>query len=460
VRPFWVDRHFSMLQIGAVPGTLGVVTTVLGALLGGNLTKRWGVIRALWLLGIAQAASNLTYAAVAALRPQRRSCTPRRSWSPSAAAWDRPLLGLPHEHLRQKPRRNAVCPPQRPLRPRRACRRHRVGLGCRTLRLHRLFQPDVLPRLAGSAAPSLGRRWTVERAAALHASAPTPERGVAFYRRRIHAGDGESPGLEQVLPPAEEPLEPRPGPGPLPANRFNPSWSDAVFRGRWRSAGSAGARSRAGREDFRSSVATWYSKRGTSGKRVDGLVFDRTAGGRLWNASRIPSWVQTPADVREDVERALGVWQRTPGMAFRPPTTRSRRSWKTAAISATTLATSRDSNPRRAPSWSVGGRAGEVVDVQIPEAVGLLRGGEEGPADPAAGPGKALGGAAHQDRSLGHPRAGGDAVCWLPSKRISRTPRRHTPGCPARQRVRMASAISWSCACEATTARGLDGKQR
>jgi PAT family beta-lactamase induction signal transducer AmpG len=69
VRPFWVDRHFSMLQIGAVPGTLGVATTVLGALLGGSLTKRWGVIRALWLLGIAQAASNLTYAAAAAFPP-------------------------------------------------------------------------------------------------------------------------------------------------------------------------------------------------------------------------------------------------------------------------------------------------------------------------------------------------------------------------------------------------------
>jgi MFS transporter, PAT family, beta-lactamase induction signal transducer AmpG len=69
VRPFWVDRHFSMLQIGAVPGTLGVVATILGALLGGSLTKRWGVLRALWLLGIAQAASNLTYAAAAALPP-------------------------------------------------------------------------------------------------------------------------------------------------------------------------------------------------------------------------------------------------------------------------------------------------------------------------------------------------------------------------------------------------------
>jgi PAT family beta-lactamase induction signal transducer AmpG len=69
VRPFWVDRHFSMLQIGTVPGTLGVVSTIGGALVGGGLTKRWGILRALLLLGIAQAASNLTYAAAAALPP-------------------------------------------------------------------------------------------------------------------------------------------------------------------------------------------------------------------------------------------------------------------------------------------------------------------------------------------------------------------------------------------------------
>jgi PAT family beta-lactamase induction signal transducer AmpG len=69
VRPFWVDRKFSMLEIGAIPGTVGVVATVLGALLGGNLTKRWGAVRALWLLGMAQAASNLVYAAAAALPP-------------------------------------------------------------------------------------------------------------------------------------------------------------------------------------------------------------------------------------------------------------------------------------------------------------------------------------------------------------------------------------------------------
>ena len=69
VRPFWVDREFTPLQIGAVPGTIGVVTTILGALLGGKLTQSWGLFRTLWILGAAQAASNLVYAAAAALPP-------------------------------------------------------------------------------------------------------------------------------------------------------------------------------------------------------------------------------------------------------------------------------------------------------------------------------------------------------------------------------------------------------
>jgi PAT family beta-lactamase induction signal transducer AmpG len=69
VRPFWVDRQFTPLQIGAVPGTIGVVSTITGALLGGRFTKSWGLFRALWLLGIAQAVSNLAYALVAALPP-------------------------------------------------------------------------------------------------------------------------------------------------------------------------------------------------------------------------------------------------------------------------------------------------------------------------------------------------------------------------------------------------------
>jgi len=67
VRPFWVDREFTPLQIGIIPGTVGVVSTIIGALLGGRLTKQWGLFRALWVLGVAQAGSNLFYAVTAAL---------------------------------------------------------------------------------------------------------------------------------------------------------------------------------------------------------------------------------------------------------------------------------------------------------------------------------------------------------------------------------------------------------
>lgn len=65
VRPFWVDQKFTLEQIGAVLTPVGLVSTVAGALLGGRLTKQWGLFRALWILGIAQAASNLAYAGAA-----------------------------------------------------------------------------------------------------------------------------------------------------------------------------------------------------------------------------------------------------------------------------------------------------------------------------------------------------------------------------------------------------------
>ena len=67
--PFWVDRGFTPLEIGVVPGTLGVIFTIIGALLGGSLTRRWGIFHALWILGLAQAGSNLFYAGAAALPP-------------------------------------------------------------------------------------------------------------------------------------------------------------------------------------------------------------------------------------------------------------------------------------------------------------------------------------------------------------------------------------------------------
>jgi PAT family beta-lactamase induction signal transducer AmpG len=66
IKPFWVDRGLSVEEIGFVSTTLGVAASIVGALLGGWLTSRWGIFRALWILGLLQAASNLGYAGVAA----------------------------------------------------------------------------------------------------------------------------------------------------------------------------------------------------------------------------------------------------------------------------------------------------------------------------------------------------------------------------------------------------------
>jgi PAT family beta-lactamase induction signal transducer AmpG len=60
VAPFWVDRGLSEGQIGLI-GTLSIGAAIGGALVGGVLTTRWGVFRALWILGLVQALSNLGY---------------------------------------------------------------------------------------------------------------------------------------------------------------------------------------------------------------------------------------------------------------------------------------------------------------------------------------------------------------------------------------------------------------
>ncbi len=62
IYPFWVDRGFSRAEIGLISGTLGTVASILGSLVGGWLTGLWGIGRALWSLGAAQAFSNLGYA--------------------------------------------------------------------------------------------------------------------------------------------------------------------------------------------------------------------------------------------------------------------------------------------------------------------------------------------------------------------------------------------------------------
>jgi len=59
--PFWIDRGFTAGQIGFVVGTLGTLASIAGALVGGALTGRWGILKSLWVLGAVQATASLGY---------------------------------------------------------------------------------------------------------------------------------------------------------------------------------------------------------------------------------------------------------------------------------------------------------------------------------------------------------------------------------------------------------------
>ena len=73
VKPFWVDRGYSLTEIGAISVTLGVVLTILGALAGGWIVNRIGIFRSLLWLGLAQLVSNLGYVVIAAVELPRES---------------------------------------------------------------------------------------------------------------------------------------------------------------------------------------------------------------------------------------------------------------------------------------------------------------------------------------------------------------------------------------------------
>jgi MFS transporter, PAT family, beta-lactamase induction signal transducer AmpG len=66
MRAFWVDRGLTLEEIGLYLGTGRIFATIGGAVLGGIVTTRWGIGRALWTLGLVQAFSALGYWAAAA----------------------------------------------------------------------------------------------------------------------------------------------------------------------------------------------------------------------------------------------------------------------------------------------------------------------------------------------------------------------------------------------------------
>jgi PAT family beta-lactamase induction signal transducer AmpG len=69
VKPFWVDSGFTARQIGLVSVNIGLLLAILGGIAGGWFTDRVGIFHALWVLGIAQAVSNLGYVWAASIIP-------------------------------------------------------------------------------------------------------------------------------------------------------------------------------------------------------------------------------------------------------------------------------------------------------------------------------------------------------------------------------------------------------
>ncbi|WP_058087335.1 MFS transporter [Aquabacterium parvum] len=69
VKPFWVDAGFTPAQIGLVSVNVGLGLSIAGGLAGGWYVDRAGIFKGLWVLGLAQALSNLGYAAAASVVP-------------------------------------------------------------------------------------------------------------------------------------------------------------------------------------------------------------------------------------------------------------------------------------------------------------------------------------------------------------------------------------------------------
>jgi len=65
VKPFWLDRGLSPAEVGLISTTLGMLMTILGAIVGGIFVSRAGIFRGLWITGALQALPHLAYAAVA-----------------------------------------------------------------------------------------------------------------------------------------------------------------------------------------------------------------------------------------------------------------------------------------------------------------------------------------------------------------------------------------------------------
>jgi len=59
--PFLLEIGFSKIEIASIVKTFGLVATLLGVFAGGVLVKKIGIIKSLWIAGLAQMLSNLAF---------------------------------------------------------------------------------------------------------------------------------------------------------------------------------------------------------------------------------------------------------------------------------------------------------------------------------------------------------------------------------------------------------------
>ncbi|MBL8922366.1 MAG: MFS transporter [Myxococcaceae bacterium] len=71
IRPFLQQHGYDAWDVGVGSGTATLVSIALGTFIGGVLTERLSVARALWIFGVIQGLSNVGYAVIAAMPPSR-----------------------------------------------------------------------------------------------------------------------------------------------------------------------------------------------------------------------------------------------------------------------------------------------------------------------------------------------------------------------------------------------------
>lgn len=67
IKTFWIDRGYSIAEVGTVTTVIGWSLTIAGAVVGGLFVSRYGIVKGLLWLGTLQMLSNAGYALVATL---------------------------------------------------------------------------------------------------------------------------------------------------------------------------------------------------------------------------------------------------------------------------------------------------------------------------------------------------------------------------------------------------------